>query len=221
MRGCFHRLDIDSRHTSFGILHDDIEHPLAVRYALLRHAAKIDRSEHVPILGIDHGRILRRMTEDVDSFIESVEDNPVRRGGAHIDGLDQLHRFRVEHGDRPAAGESMTGFRIDGSPVAADTLDFTGRFERVEIEYRQACGDTRRRPAAPRNVQAASGNISIDVVPVAFTTGLESLENFVWSRGRMLLSQPNGHSKTDRDRQNCGKSMHTWPPQRGSVSRHP
>ena len=47
------------------------------------------------ILGVDHCGVLRRMTEDVHPIVEGIEENAVRLSGAHIDGLDQLHRLGV------------------------------------------------------------------------------------------------------------------------------
>src|SRR5207249_10259071 len=80
VRGRLHCLDIDDRDASLRVLHDDVEHPFAIRYALFRHAAQIDRAEHRAILGVNHSRIFRRMTEHVDSVIEGVEDNAVWSG---------------------------------------------------------------------------------------------------------------------------------------------
>jgi hypothetical protein len=61
---------------------------------------------------------------------------PSGLGGAHIDRLDQLHRFGVEHRDRFATREAVARFGTDRRAISADTLNLTDRFERVEIEDR-------------------------------------------------------------------------------------
>jgi hypothetical protein len=48
VRHRLHRLYVDSRDAARHVLHDDVERAFAVAHALLRHAAQIDRAEHVP-----------------------------------------------------------------------------------------------------------------------------------------------------------------------------
>src|SRR3954463_13161181 len=118
MPGRLHRLDVNGGDTAYRILHDNIDHALAVRHALLRHAAEIDRAEHRAVFGVDHRRVLRWVTEDVDPLIEGVEVDAIRPGGADINGLDQGHRLRVEHRYfRMVASEAVAGLRIDGGAI--------------------------------------------------------------------------------------------------------
>ena len=116
------------------------------RHALLRHAAQIDRAEHGAVLGVDHRRVLRRVAEDVDPLVEGIEVDAVRLRGAHINGLDQLHRLGVEH--RYSDGllvKPWPDFGIDRGAIPSDARDLTDRLERVEIEDRQPCRDRWRR----------------------------------------------------------------------------
>src|ERR1700693_6217054 len=122
MRHRLHRLYVDSRDAARHVLHDDVEHAFAVAHALLRHAAQIDHAKHGAPFGVDYGRVLCRMTEDVDSFIEAIEVDAVRPCGlGHTDCLDELHSLGIEHRDRPAAGEPMAGLRVDRGTIASDT----------------------------------------------------------------------------------------------------
>ena len=95
MRDRLHRLDVDGRNTALRVLHDDVEHAFAVAHALLRHAAQIDRAEHGAVFGVDHRRVLGRVTKDVDPFVEGIEVDAVRLCGAHIN--------RKSHADSSAA----------------------------------------------------------------------------------------------------------------------
>src|SRR5439155_568740 len=121
VRGRLHCLDIDDRDASLRVLHDDVEHPFAIRYALFRHAAQIDPAEHRAILGVNHSRIFRRMTEHVDSVVEGIEDNAVWSGArSHRDGLDQLHPLGIEHLGRSAARGVYTyrsSYAVDLNPL--------------------------------------------------------------------------------------------------------
>ena len=83
------------------------------------------------------------MTENVDPVIERIEVNAVGLRRADINGLDELHGFRVEHRWRPAAGEPMTGFRIDGRSIAANAGYLTDGLQRLEVEDRETRRDGR------------------------------------------------------------------------------
>ncbi len=89
MSSGLHRLDVNGRNAAYRVLHDDIEHALAVRHALLRHAAEVDCADHRSVLRIDDGCVFRRVTEDVDPLVEVIEEDAIRPCGAHVNALDQ------------------------------------------------------------------------------------------------------------------------------------
>ena len=87
-------------------------------------------------------------------------------------------------------------FGIDRGAIASDTGDLAGRFERVEIEDRQPCLNVRRRPrAAARDVQPASGDVRINVIPAAFSAHSGRLEYLVRAG---LLGPPDRNEGRDR-----------------------
>src|SRR6476661_679540 len=104
MRDGLHRLDVHGRNAALRVLHNDVEHSLAVTYSLFGHTSQIDLAKQRAVFRIEHRGVLRRMTERVHTFIEWIEVNPVRLGWSDVNGFDELQRFRVEHRDRPAAG---------------------------------------------------------------------------------------------------------------------
>src|SRR5262249_33950087 len=76
MRSRLHCPGVDGRDTSLRVLHNDVEHAFAVSHSLFRHATQIDRAEHGALFGIDHRRVLCRVTENVDSVIEASKRMP-------------------------------------------------------------------------------------------------------------------------------------------------
>src|SRR5712691_1118057 len=100
--------------------------------------------------------------------------------------------------DRLAAREAMARLRVDRGAIASDAGNLADRFERVEIEDRQPCLDDRRRGrSATRDVQPASGDVSIDVVPAAFSANPSRLEHLVRTA---LLSRPDWRESRNRQR---------------------
>src|SRR6185369_17265628 len=95
-------------------------------------------------------RVLRGVTEDVDSVVEPVEQDAVGpEAGVDRYRLEQLQGLRVEHRDgRPAARESVARLRVDGRAVSLRVgrrEDFANRIEVVEIEDGNPRGDSRPR----------------------------------------------------------------------------
>ena len=205
VRDRLHRLDVDGRNTALRVLHDHVEHAFAVAHALLRHAAQIDGAEHGAVLGVDHRRVLGRVAEDVDSLVERIEVDAVRLCGARIDGLDERHGLGVKHRDGLAAGEAMARLRVDRGAIASDTGNLAGRFQGVEIEDGQPGRDAPRLASATRDVQTASGDVGIDIVPPALTAHLGPLEHLVRPG---LLSQSEGPKRHDCHCQNQTKLSH-------------
>src|SRR5215472_13136582 len=200
-----HSLYIYRRHAALRILHDDIKHAFAIGDALLGHTSQIDRTEHGAVLRVDYRSVPGWMAENVDSVVEPIEVDAVRLRGAYVDSFDERHCFCIEHGDLFTARKSMPGLRIDGSAVSSDAGDLTDEFQRVKIVDRQSSLNGRRggfgvrgwspgRPSA-RDVQSASGDVGIDVVPAALSADPGSLDHLVRAG---LLSGRGG-----RQRQNC------------------
>src|SRR5207245_4891569 len=93
--------------------------------------------------------------------------------------------------------------------VAANASNVIYQFERAETIDRQAGPDCGLHRGPARNVQPASRDVGVNIVPVSFTTGPDRLEHFVRSTSWRMLSQADRHSEDDRDRRSCSKSIHT------------
>src|SRR5215470_17345932 len=129
----------------------------AVTYRLFRHTADIDRSDHRAFLRVDRGDMRHRVTENVNALIGWVEVHAIRIA-LNFDGLDVLHGLGIEHQERFAAGEPVTGFRVDYGSMRVRRGNLTNQLERVEI-----IDVNPRHGAGPGKIQAASFDVRIDI----------------------------------------------------------
>src|SRR5690348_9611368 len=128
------------------------------------------------------------MTPDVHAAVRRIEIDAVRAEfrrrrwviGVRIDGLDHLHRLRVEHGDvRMTTGEAVRRLRVYDRAVAATVGDFADRRERFEIEHRDSAWNGLSRRSAisggngtqrvARDVETAVDRVRVDVVGATLT----------------------------------------------------
>ena len=155
---------------------------------------EIDDAEHGAVLRVDHGRVLRRMAEDVDVVVEGVAVETVARRCARRARSIFLISFSVFVSNIEIAGWLVAKPCPDFEHTVAPLPPVSGisptSVERVEVEHR----DSRQRPAAiagavsvagrasrgvARDVQPASGGVGEDVVRAAFAADLGRLEHFV------------------------------------------
>src|SRR5205823_1028002 len=111
--------------------------------------------------------------------------------------FDHLHRLDVEHRERRAARESVARLGIDDRAVATAVDDLTERGQRLEVkdgdatQYGWSCWRrVRRRDGAdrvPRDVEAASDGIGVDVVRPTLAANARALEHLIHPAGRGLL----------------------------------
>ncbi len=141
-----HGLHVDGGDAADGVLHDDVEHALAIGHALLRHAAEVDGAEHGAVLRIDDRRVFGGMAEDVDALVEGVEVDAVGAGRRRRRCV--LIRAMVLVSNMETLGWSLVKPWPDlgstAAPLPPTPGDLAGGFEGVEIEDGEARGDGRR-----------------------------------------------------------------------------
>ena len=176
MRGDGERFGVHDRDVGF-VLDIDVDLAFAVAGGLFGRAAEIDGAGDGAVGGVDHGRVGRAMAEDPHAIVEGVVHDAVG-AAVDVDGLDEGERFRIEHGDRLGAGESMTGFGGNGCAARVGVGNLAEGFERVEIVNGNAGGI-----AGARDVQLAAGCIGVDVIESAGAADFGGFKDFVGPGG--------------------------------------